>query len=204
MRIYVLLWLVSLSCLFGLGEVMAGGDYADYRFRNYSQYGPLSQEDRYRWRPLNEDEQRSDSPAEPYRERLQTPQRVSPPPVIDYAETPPGLPRGVYRPVEERHNITPHMEGFRFRTLSPSEQRRIKRRNEEYNQSVKPNRSESRKRLSSDGYGGFDTDRQQDYRFRPDERLDKRRSGNWGRSYTYHPNGPAFTETYQTPVYRLE
>ncbi len=204
MRIDALLWLVSLMCLFGLGEVMAGGGYADNQFRGHNRNGPVSQQNHYRWRPLNEEEKRSDSSVEAYRDTFQTPRPVYSPPAMDYAETPPGLPRGVYRPVEERHNITPHLEGFRFRTLSPSEQLRIKRRNEEYNQSTKPRRGESRRRFSFDDNSRFDANHQAGYRFRPDKRLDNRHSGGWRGSYTFNPNTPAFTETYQAPAYSLE
>jgi len=51
------------------------------------------------------------------------------PPVVDYAQPPPGLPRGLYRPVEERHTITPHLGGYRFRPLRPDEQSRLGARN---------------------------------------------------------------------------
>lgn len=194
MRIDALRWLVFLSCLVGLGEVLAGEPYADYGFRSQPEKGFISEQDHYRWRPLNGDESPSGSSADSFQGGYQTQQpSYRPPLVMDYADTPPGLPRGVYRPVEKRHSITPHKDGFRFRTLTPREQQRTKRRNQEYNQAD---------RFSSDGYGGLDSSPQQGYRFRPDKRLDKRGSANWGRSYSFHQNGPAFTEAYQAPIYR--
>ncbi|MES9973028.1 MAG: hypothetical protein ABW094_02130 [Candidatus Thiodiazotropha sp.] len=206
MRIDALLWLVSLLCLVGLGDVLAREPYADYQFRGQTQNRSGLQQDRYRWRPLNEEEEKLiESSAEPDNARRPNQSTLYPSSVIDYAEAPPGLPRGVYRPVEERHTITPHMDGFRFRELTPDEQLRIKRRNEIYNQAWQPDRSENRSILSSGGYsqGQPEIQRQGTYKFRPDKRLDKKRGGNWGRSQSF-PYNPAFTEAYQTPMFRPE
>ncbi|MEW8232334.1 MAG: hypothetical protein AB2745_18575 [Candidatus Thiodiazotropha endolucinida] len=206
MRIDALLWLVSLLCLVGLGDVLAREPYADFQFRSQTQNRLGLQHDHYRWRPLNEEEEKLiESSADSANIRLPNQSTLNPSSVIDYAETPPGLPRGVYRPVEERHTITPHMDGFRFRELTPDEQLRIKRRNELYNQSWQPDRSDNRSIHSSGGYshGQPEIQRQGAYKFRPDKRLDKKRGGNWGRSQSF-PYNPAFTDAYQAPMFRPE
>ncbi|MEW8508652.1 MAG: hypothetical protein AB2598_18325 [Candidatus Thiodiazotropha sp.] len=200
MRIDAALWLVLIACLVGLGELLAGQPYADFQFLEQSQQRPVYGEDRYRWRPLNE-EQQGESSTNLVPNVIDNGRSNRPPPIIDYAESPPGLPRGVYRPVEKRHNITPHMDGYRFRTLSPSEQQRIKRRNEEYSRAWQPNRKETSQQLSSEPYYGFKTDSQQGYRFRPDKRLEKRQGRNWGEPGSF-PNDPAFTEAYPAQMFR--
>ncbi|PVV13124.1 MAG: hypothetical protein B6D77_04750 [gamma proteobacterium symbiont of Ctena orbiculata] len=206
MRIDALLWLISLACLVGLGDVLAREPYADFKFRSTSQTGFVFQQESYRWRPLNDedDQLHVDSPAESFNEQRQYRQSLYPSSVVDYAETPPGLPRGVYRPVEERHAITPHKDGYRFRTLTPKEQLRIKRRNEEYTQYQRPPGNESRMFLSTDSYGLTEPRRQKTYKFRPDKRLDKKQGGgNWGPRDLF-PYNPAFTDAYQTPMFRPE
>jgi hypothetical protein len=192
LRIDALLCLVCFSCLVAFDDVLAQDPYADYQYRTQPEAG-FGFQDQFRWRPLKEEDkgQRQNQPT------------LYPPSVVDYAETPPGLPRGVYRPVEERHNITPHKNGFRFRNLTPEEQLRIKRRNERYNQSWQLKQSENRSFPSSDGYSYSEPQRQEVYKFRPDKRLDKKRGGNWGRSHDF-PYNPAFTETYQAPIFRPE
>lgn len=95
------------------------------------------------------------------------------PPATDYAEPPPGLPRGLYRQVEQRHTITPHIEGYRFRPIEPEEQIRNKERIEEERSSgttdttQMPNRHEF--------YNGYvpQESRQPKAVYRPDKRLDK-------------------------------
>ncbi|MES9826937.1 MAG: hypothetical protein ABW201_01565 [Candidatus Thiodiazotropha sp.] len=205
MRIDALLWLVSLLCLVSLGDVLAREPYADYQFRGQTQSRSGLQQDRYRWRPLNEEETLIESSAEPDSARRPNQSILYPSSIIDYAEAPPGLPRGVYRPVEERHTITPHMDGFRFRELNPDEQLRIKRRNEIYNQAWQPDRSENRSIQSSGGYshGQPEIRRQGAYKFRPDKRLEKKHGGNRGLFQPF-PYNPAFTEAYQTPMFRPE
>lgn len=204
MRIDALPWLVFFFCLVGLGEVLAGERYTDYRFRSQSHNKTIYEEDRYRWRPLNEEERRGELSAESFQEELQNQQSIYAPSAVDYAETPPGLPRGLYRPVEERHSITPHKDGFRFRTLTPNEQLRIKRRNKAYKQVWQPIQNRNNPRLfSSDGYGHFESNTRQDYIFRPDKRLDKKLGGDWERRDTF-PYDPAFTEAYQAPMFRTE
>ncbi|MEW8511185.1 MAG: hypothetical protein AB2608_10155 [Candidatus Thiodiazotropha sp.] len=203
MRIDAVLWLVFSSCLVGLGECLAAEPYGGYQPYNQSQNRSVYREEPYRWRPLNDEEPRGESSANLVPEGFENRQSNRAPRVTDYAVAPPGLPRGVYRPVEERHNITPHKDGFRFRTLSPSEQQRIKRRNEAYNKAWQPSRGETGQRLSSEGYGGFEANRQQDYQFRPDKRLEKRQGGSWGYPGTFSGD-PAFTEAYPAQMFRPE
>jgi hypothetical protein len=205
LRIDALLWLVCLACLVAFVDVLAREPYADYQYRIQPEGGSGFMQDRFRWRPLNEDEEkiRSESSAGSFRGQRQNQSTLYPPSTIDYAETPPGLPHGVYRPVEERHTITPHMDGFRFRTLKPDEQQRIKRRNEYYNQFWQSKQSEYRASPSVDSYSSSEPQRQGAYKFRLDKRLDNRRGGSWERSHGF-PYNPAFTEAYQTPTFRPE
>jgi hypothetical protein len=203
LRINVLLWLVSLVCLVGLGEVLAREFYGEVKHPNSAQTGSYFPKDNYRWRPLNGEEQGLyiAPPSESIKQH-QYRQPGYPSSAIDYADTPPGLPRGVYRPVEERHTITPHKDGYRFRTLTPSEQQRIKRRNEAYSQSIQPLSQEKRTTLSTDNYGLTKPQRQEIYKFRPDKRLDKKSTpGSWGRTGEF-PYNPAFTEAYPAPMFR--
>jgi hypothetical protein len=203
LRIDALLWLVSLTCLVVFGDVLAREPYADYQFHSQSHDGFVRQREQFRWRPLNEEEEKlhQNSSTGSYTGRVNKSSVLYPPAFTDYAETPPGLPRGVYRPVEERHTIIPHKNGFRFRTLTPAEQERIKRRNALYNQYWLPERSEKQSLPPSDSYSYSVPRRQEAYRFRPDKRLDKKRGGNWERSETF-PYNPAFSEAYQAPVFR--
>jgi hypothetical protein len=205
LRIDALLGLVFLACLVGLGEVLAREPYADYQFRSRPQHGYDYQQEHFRWRPLNGDEAKphKDSAAESFAGQPHTPSTFYPPTFTDYADTPPGLPRGVYRQVEERHTIVPHMDGYRFRTLGPDEQQRIKRRNERYNQSWQSKQSKQRSSPSSGGYSYSESLRQEAYKFRSDKRLEKQSRRDWGLTDTF-PYNPAFTEAYQTPMFRPE
>jgi hypothetical protein len=205
LRIDALLWLVCLACLVAFIDVMAREPYADYQYRTQPDDGFGFRQERFRWRPLSEDEekQRNEPPAGAFEGQRQNQPAHYPPSVMDYADTPPGLPRGVYRPVEQRHTITPHKAGYRFRTLTPDEQQRIKRRNETYNQSWQPKQRENRSFPSSDGYSYAEPRRQGSYRFRPDKRLDNKPAGNWQRSDGF-PYNPAFTDAYQAPMFRPE
>ncbi|MCU7932218.1 MAG: hypothetical protein KZQ90_15555 [Candidatus Thiodiazotropha sp. (ex Codakia rugifera)] len=200
MRIDALLWLVCLLCLVGLDKVLAQQPHADFRFRGVQQNSGYP-EDQYRWRPLNGDMEPSDLKDQAFQgQGVEKPHYYSP--VTDYADTPPGLPRGVYRPVEERHNITPHKEGFRFRTLAPSEQLRVKRRNQESRQS--PNRIEKKRSetVPLNPYGYTDANKKKGFRFRPDKRLDRKGGASGKREgYTY-PYNPTFSGTYSAPVFR--
>jgi hypothetical protein len=207
LRIDALLWLVFLVCLVGLGEALAREPYADYLPRSQPQQGFAHQQDHFRWRPLNEDEEnlrKDSSAAGSSTTRGQSQTVLYPPTFTDYADAPPGLPRGVYRPVEQRHTIVPHVGEYRFRTLGPDEQQRIKRRNERYNQSWQPKQDEPWSSPSSGGgYSYSEPQDQEAYRFRPDKRLDKKRDSNWGRSDLF-PYNPAFTEAYPAPMFRPE
>lgn len=204
LRINVFLGLV---CLVGLGEVLAREPYADYPFRSQARADAVYRQDHFRWRPLNQEEARlHENPSTgPYSDtdQGQTRPAIYPPIYTDYAETPPGLPRGVFRPVEERHAIIPHMDGYRFRTLTPDEQQHIKRRNERYEQAWQPKRREKHSSSSLDGYSYAEPQRRETYRYRPDERLDNKRGGNWGRPDGF-PYNPAFTDAYQAPMFRPE
>ncbi|MES9992936.1 MAG: hypothetical protein ABW098_13340 [Candidatus Thiodiazotropha sp.] len=201
MRIDAALCLVFISCLVGLGELLAGQPYVQHQFHEQTRQRPAQSEDRYRWRPLNNEEQQGTSTSKQVPDMFDNGQSNRAPRIIDYAETPPGLPRGVYRPVEDRHNITPHKDGYRFRSLSPREQERIKRRNEAYNRAWQPKPKQAEQQFSSERFGSFETNRQQDYRFRPDKRLEKQQGRNWGYPSTF-TNDPAFTEAYPAPMFR--
>ncbi|MCU7892148.1 MAG: hypothetical protein KZQ78_11260 [Candidatus Thiodiazotropha sp. (ex Ustalcina ferruginea)] len=203
MRIDALLWLVCLLCLGSLDEVLAQQPHADFQFRSLQQNSSYP-EDQYRWRPLNGDMEYSGLTDQAFQgQGKDEPGYFSS--VTDYADTPSGLPRGVYRPVQERHNITPHKEGFRFRTLTPSEQLRVKRRNQENRQSpnrVEKNRSE---KAPLNPYGAYtDANNREGFRFRPDKRLDKKGRGSGRREDHTFPYDPAFTGTYPAPIFRQD
>ncbi|MCU7920775.1 MAG: hypothetical protein KZQ95_20830 [Candidatus Thiodiazotropha sp. (ex Epidulcina cf. delphinae)] len=177
---------------------MAQHPYADYRFRG-QQTDQASVWSQYRWRPLDDETppvHQADQPVEP---SVSIEQRY--PPVTDYAETPPGLPRGVYRPVEERHNITPHHEGFRFRSLSPSEQSRIERRNQQSRQSRMKLENGGRREMPATPYAKGDRINWGGYTFRPDKRLDNKGRGDVVPSYPYPP---AFSNAYPAPQFRQD
>ncbi|MCU7802868.1 MAG: hypothetical protein KZQ96_06690 [Candidatus Thiodiazotropha sp. (ex Lucinoma borealis)] len=203
MRIDALLWLVCLLSLGSLDKVLAQQPHADFQFRSLQQ-NSSNPEDQYRWRPLNGDMEYSGLTDQAFQgQGGDEPGYFSP--VTDYADSPSGLPRGVYRPVQERHNITPHKEGFRFRTLAPSEQLRVKRRNQENRQS--PNRVEKKRseKAPLNPYGGYtDTNNREGFRFRPDKRLDKKRRGSGRREDHTFPYNPAFTGTYPAPIFRQD
>ena len=148
----------------------------------------------YRWRPFEGKEQ----PSVSQWPQSEAPVKQSVPDYQDYADTPMGLPRGVYRPVQERHEITPHHQGFRFRPLSPAEQVRIKKRNSA-NRDAGKQRDIVFRPQSQTAHGRDSTvSRQSRYRFRPDKRLDtieRRRVPSYSQE-------PAFTELYPAPVFR--
>ncbi|MCG7938218.1 MAG: hypothetical protein N0C88_05085 [Candidatus Thiodiazotropha lotti] len=92
----------------------------------------------------------------------------------DYTDSPFGLPEGTYRPVPQRHEITPYHQGYRFRPLNPSEQKRIKQHNLT-NREIRQPSGELRFRpqQSTSEIGRFGYSQGNQYRFRPDERLDR-------------------------------
>ncbi len=148
-----------------------------------------------RWRPLDEDEitQQARDRATSYR-GLPT----RPPPYQDYTDTPYGLPRGVYRPVEERHNITPHHQGYRFRPLTPNEQVRVRKRNIDHQNEMSRSTGEARPTYSPRVSSGSGFTGQENLRFRPDKRLPSI-SNNPLRNDT---SDPEFTELYPSTQFR--
>lgn len=166
------------------GVTSAQQPYSDFRFPSLdSGHDRSAEESRYpntyRWRPLE-----SDRPIQP---KPAPPRDVQSYPLInDYTDEPFGLPRGTYRRIEERHTITPHEEGYRFRPIDPGEQQRVKERNEEgrrnYTDTL-PSRPDA-----GVGNSPFRIDRTPSApRFRPDKRLDKG-SGKPAGRYEY-PSG---------------
>lgn len=131
-------------------------------------YTPRQVDRGLRWRPLESEE--GSGTAEP---------EVNLPAYSgrrDYTDEPFGLPRGTYRRIEERHTITPHLEGYRFRPIDPDEQVRNRGRNEQQERADR-NRSYAPPR-GYDGSDGFRPSGQPPtIKFRPDGRLDKRSNG---------------------------
>jgi len=111
------------------------------------------------------------------------------PPVTDYAEPPPGLPRGLYRQVERRHTITPQLEGYKFRPIAPAEQVRNKARGDEGRSSG--NADSSAGPIGKDIYPGFTPMDGHQPRpvYRPDKRLDMGTRQD-GRRYPYGSAAP--------------
>ncbi len=140
-----------------------------------------------RWRPMESDTESVNSPST-------ASSSLAPSTVFDYTDEPFGLPRGTYRKIEQRHTITPHLEGYRFRPIDPGEQQR----NRERNQS-------SASKLQQDSYssgsaygGGLEAGQQgmrrSELQFRPDARLDKKARG--------APSRYAFPAGSGAPLYR--
>ena len=130
MRLFVIFVALLILTVYG-GLVSAQGAYGAYPknlYRNpQSAPGSSQSEGFYRWRPREE----GDDDAVTYRDQRQPRQGTS---VGDYTDEPFGLPRGTYRPIEDRHTITPQLEGFRFRPIVPEEQLRNRSRNEQHDQ----------------------------------------------------------------------
>jgi hypothetical protein len=140
----------------------------------------------YQWRPLQDgavnSNRESQASAAPSNQHYR-----------DYTDTPFGLPMGSYRPVEQRHEITPHHQGYRFRPLSPSEQERIKQRNlasQDSHQASAELRFRPHNSSSETGRFGYSSDKQ--YRFRPDPRLNPGYSSETNPFYTSEPTIEAF------------
>jgi hypothetical protein len=118
-----------------------------------------------RWRPLESASQSAESAA-----AGQVSKGASS--AFDYTDEPFGLPRGTYRRIEQRHTITPHLEGYRFRPISPEEQLRNRQRN---TSSVQTREADSSAQFFShrNDQGGFRQGPQApDFKFRPDPRLE--------------------------------
>jgi hypothetical protein len=171
LQINVFLRFSWLLFLIGPAVVLAEQQAAPFS----TQYSQPLQDDfergEYRWRPLKKrEEQVTTSPGIDWG-RSATPLA---PQYRDYADTPSGLPRGVYRPVPKRHQITPHHQGYRFRPLSPAEQERIKKRNIANRESNQPPRElVFRPYRRTTGRRSYSLSAQGQYRFRPDKRLEE-------------------------------
>jgi hypothetical protein len=177
-----------LVIIMGSGAAMAQQPYADYRFRNpdpsvetgVSEPGAGAMN--YRWRPL--EQEAPDGQPESPPERGPATKGYSYPRNLDYTDEPLGLPRGTYRRIEERHTITPHDKGYRFRPIGPDEQERVKERNANDRQTY----------TDIPGMNGRGDAYRSDSRpsppiFRPDKRLDKGTRGSTDR-YSYPEGRP--------------
>lgn len=166
-------WLPLLAMLFGIGGDVWAQDYSgSYRFR------PRHGE------PVGSAWSKEGEPALPWRSTVDDPgmngssgkSALQPipqndlyrSPVADYAQPPAGLPRGLYRPVEERHTITPHLEGYRFRPLRPDEQVRLKARSDKTLRAPEDDRQSDAMGYAESMPGG----REARPVFRPDKRLE--------------------------------
>ncbi|MCU7845499.1 MAG: hypothetical protein KZQ93_16850 [Candidatus Thiodiazotropha sp. (ex Monitilora ramsayi)] len=117
-------------------------------------------------------------------------------PATDYVDEPLGLPPGTYRRIDERHTITPHQDGFRFRPIEPSEQERVKDRNIEHRRKQHVTETPP-SQINGWGNGGYYIEKQPPKpRFRPDSRFDKK-PGSAPSRYSY-PRGSG------SPVFRPE
>ncbi|MCG7899001.1 MAG: hypothetical protein JAY99_05070 [Candidatus Thiodiazotropha lotti] len=171
MHINIYLLLLWSVCL--LAPVQLFAERYAYPLNDSRSFGSRSNSGvygQYQWRPLNQhQEMASQTEREWKRSADQSTQ-----PYRDYTDTPFGLPEGTYRPVPQRHEITPYHQGYRFRPLNPSEQERIKQRNltnRETRQPVGELRFRPQQSTSETGRFGYSQGNQ--YRFRPDERLDR-------------------------------
>lgn len=123
-------------CIPLMGFLLSGGSlFAQQPYNLYQPNGMTSQMNSIgtnpagsnyrsplRWRPLEPETESAGSFSES--------SAANPPSdVYDYTDEPFGLPRGTYRSIEQRHTITPHHEGFRFRPIDPGEQQRNRERN---------------------------------------------------------------------------
>lgn len=124
----------------------------------------------YRWRPLD-NEVVSVPESGGYWEKSLNPSTQG---YGDHVEVPPALPRDVYRPEPQPHQIMPYRQGYRFRALSSAEQVRIKARNRVYLDSNQPPQ-EIRFRPLGDSSGSRESGIQgkNRYQFRPDSQLDR-------------------------------
>lgn len=115
-----------------------------------------------------------------------------------------GLPPGVYRPLESQRSVSPQVGAYRFRSISPEEQSRPKRTE---SQVSKENYN------PSSGYQGYSNDRsqpfnayerQQRYRFRPDERFPEEEYGRQNRLRLMKPQHQTYPPTYPPLIFRQE
>jgi hypothetical protein len=169
MRLYVCSFSALILAVYG-GLASAEDAYGGYPGSTYrsSQFAPFSPQNgnRYRWRPLDEESEGAQAD-----KREQQKSRL--PVAGDYTDEPFGLPPGTYRPIEQRHTITPHLEGYRFRPIVPEEQVRNRTRNERQEHSQSNRNYPQSAGQAESGYEGYPMDGQAPtYNFRPDPRLD--------------------------------
>ncbi|MET0028895.1 MAG: hypothetical protein ABW101_14805 [Candidatus Thiodiazotropha sp.] len=175
------------------GSLVLAAEYGYYPSQDNRSYTAAGMPDR--WRPLEQDEvakQARDS-AQSYQDRLS-----SSPQYQDYTDIPYGLPRGVYRPVEERHNITPHHQGYRFRPLTPNEQVKVRKRNTDHQNELRRSTDLAHPSYGQIMPGGSALTGQQSLRFRPDKRLP---SMSENPMQNFRPD-PEFTELYPPTLFR--
>jgi hypothetical protein len=173
MRTFVVLSSALILTIYG-NLVLAQDAYDTYLHNLYAdqQLAPASPQNGgfYRWRPLEEES----SKASP---QLRQPRPAWGRGVTDYTDEPFGLPPGTYRPIEQRHTITPHLEGYRFRPIKPEEQRRNRARQETRGRihDEQDLRQSNEREGLSDAYGAGG--KRPAYNFRPDPRFDKSSRG---------------------------
>ena len=171
MRINIHLLLLGLVCL--VAPVQLFAERYAYPVNDPNSARPQSGSGvygQYQWRPLNDRQQTAPAANQEWRGSVDR----SSQPYRDYTDSPFGLPEGTYRPVPQRHEITPYHQGYRFRPLSPSEQERIKQRSVTERDSHQPSGElRFRPQQSTSEAGRFGYSHGNEYRFRPDERLDR-------------------------------
>jgi hypothetical protein len=139
-----------------------------------------------RWRPLEAESEQTVSDSDGW-----TSQGGSP--SFDYTDEPLGLPRGTYRRIEQRHTITPHLEGYRFRPIEPDEQERNRQRNESSAQSHRDDTSSPASIYDNHTQGYQQGIRRPTVKFRPDTRLDAKARGTQSRyAFPMGSSGPMF------------
>jgi hypothetical protein len=150
-----------------VGLVSAQGGYGAYPYDNSFQdqrTAPMAQQQTQflRWRPL--DEASSETPDGMLDSRIGGSH--------DYADQPNGVPPGTYRRIEQRHTITPQLEGYRFRPIKPEEQLRNRSRNETQYRANRDRRYSQRvvPRGAHENYRR--REQPSSLNFRPDPRLD--------------------------------
>jgi hypothetical protein len=142
------------------------GQNSDYNFVTRNRPGVSDYALPLRWRPLeSESESAGTDPSERQRNDASS--------VYDYTDEPFGLPRGTYRRIEQRHTITPHLEGYRFRPIKPQEQQRNRQRN----LSSEQTRQDSSAAATFSTQGGYPSgyqpgQAQPTFKFRPDSRFE--------------------------------
>jgi hypothetical protein len=168
MRTFVVSLAVLILAVYGR-PLPAEQAYGTYPYSLYTEQhsAPAAAKNRgyYRWRPLEEEDSKAST-------ELRQPRPAWGRGGTDYTDEPFGLPPGTYRPIEERHTITPHLEGYRFRPIDPDEQRRNRMRNKSQERIQAEGggpQSNGREGVPGASYTGEQTPA---FMFRPDPRLD--------------------------------